>query len=348
MRLVNSISKGKRRVYDIEVDEVHNFYANGLNVHNCATDGGVSVIKDDGSVVDLTSTVYLDYGLVAFTDTGGLIAVNRLLSGSYVYIHGWDSIPNADRINSVDSIITSAAIPTYLRNTGYVVDNTDNAFATDGGLTLLERHPTVAQSSVAYITSDYNSGYMTGDIKGAWLSDTDTTNVVGTELVTNGTFDTDTTGWTAETGGSSIAWNASGYIDVTRLNSPTAGVFTVQQAITGLVVGRVYYITGTIITASVQASILVGDDNTGTPIYTDSHILYSNNAETNGFGTFPAEAKLVFRATATTMYIGLGARSDATGTATFDNISVRLADADRSVNNNGLQVNGTITKTAVA
>jgi hypothetical protein len=32
----------------------------------------------------------------------------------------------------------------------------------------------------------------------------------------------------------------------------------------------------------------------------------------------------------------------------FDNVSVVLADADRSVNANGLQVNGTITKTAVA
>ena len=32
----------------------------------------------------------------------------------------------------------------------------------------------------------------------------------------------------------------------------------------------------------------------------------------------------------------------------IDNISVRLAEEDRSVNNNGLQVFGTVTKTAVA
>ena len=54
MRLIKSTPKGKQRVYDIEVADVHNFYANGINVHNCATDGGVSVIKDDGNVVDMT------------------------------------------------------------------------------------------------------------------------------------------------------------------------------------------------------------------------------------------------------------------------------------------------------
>jgi len=36
------------------------------------------------------------------------------------------------------------------------------------------------------------------------------------------------------------------------------------------------------------------------------------------------------------------------GTISYDNISVRLAEEDRSVNNNGLQVFGTVTKTAVA
>ena len=37
---------------------------------------------------------------------------------------------------------------------------------------------------------------MHGDIKLATLSDTDTTNVTGSELVTNGTFASNTTGWT--------------------------------------------------------------------------------------------------------------------------------------------------------
>ena len=49
-----------------------------------------------------------------------------------------------------------------------------------------------------YTSDTYNTGWMHGDIKLATLSDTDTTNAVGTELVTNGTFASNwTTGWTA-------------------------------------------------------------------------------------------------------------------------------------------------------
>ena len=41
MKMLKKKTVGQRRVYDIEVEDVHNFYANGINVHNCATDGGV-------------------------------------------------------------------------------------------------------------------------------------------------------------------------------------------------------------------------------------------------------------------------------------------------------------------
>ena len=52
---------------------------------------------------------------------------------------------------------------------------------------------------VAYATTSYNTGWMQGDIKGAFLSDTDTTNVTGSELITNGTFASDVSGWTTGT-----------------------------------------------------------------------------------------------------------------------------------------------------
>jgi hypothetical protein len=66
------------------------------------------------------------------------------------------------------------------------------------GMTLLaEDEATPANSMIARVTSSYNSGYQNGDIKGAFLSDTDDTDLVGgVELVTNGTFDTDVSGWT--------------------------------------------------------------------------------------------------------------------------------------------------------
>ena len=57
---------------------------------------------------------------------------------------------------------------------------------------------------VRYIRSDYNTGWMHGDIKLATLSDTDTTNVTGSELVTNGTFASDYCWVDWQYGGSSV------------------------------------------------------------------------------------------------------------------------------------------------
>ena len=66
---------------------------------------------------------------------------------------------------------------------------------------------------VATSASDYNTGWMNGDIKLATLSDTDATNVTGSELVTNGTFSSDVSGWTG-VGGSSVT-HQSGQAKVT-------------------------------------------------------------------------------------------------------------------------------------
>jgi hypothetical protein len=143
----------------------------------------------------------------------------------------------------------------------------------------------------------------------------------GSELVTNGTFDTDVSGWSAGPNDSSVSWS-SGQIDVTRLNTTTSGCFTGYQLVTGLTVGKTYWLQGDIITASNEASIMPSSalQSIG---YSESYIRYSNNQVSNGFNSFPVTAKLAFEATATSMYIGVGARSSPTATATFDNISVR-------------------------
>jgi len=53
-------------------------------------------------------------------------------------------------------------------------------FGSTSGLTVLDESPTTpANGTVTYITSDYNTGWMVGDIKGAFLADTDDTNLVG-------------------------------------------------------------------------------------------------------------------------------------------------------------------------
>ena len=146
-----------------------------------ATDGGVSVIKDDGSVVENNSTA--SYGFVEFTSSDLLFghtgyeninvtAISSIGSsfGSAQYYYG---APLAPLSNSHGSANQTTALSKY-------------ASGNNLGVSLLSKNPSsFVNSSVAYITSKYNTGYMTGDIIGAWNVDTDVT-TLGTELVTNG------------------------------------------------------------------------------------------------------------------------------------------------------------------
>ena len=69
-------------------------------------------------------------------------------------------------------------------------------------------------------------------------------------------------------------------------------------------------------------------------------------ANAAGIDNQTVQSSATFTATSTTTRIY--AVIDNSGTATIDNVSVRLAEEDRSVNGNGLQVFGTVTKSAVA
>jgi len=211
MKLVSSKPVGQRRVYDIEVADVHNFYANGVNVHNCATDGGVSVIKDDGTVVDIVSSLSSsnNVGAVAFMENGG-IALFHQDSFNLTYT-GWKVY---EQIPTVDTTYTQASSKDYAQGgipsmsprlstigptANYDVCYGGNKFVLapesgfgNYGIAIAEHYPSdTNKAMVSYITSSYNSGHMVGDIKLAALSDTtaETIGTAVTELVTDGTFD---------------------------------------------------------------------------------------------------------------------------------------------------------------
>lgn len=189
----------------------------------------------------------------------------------------------------------------------------------------------------AYTTARFFSGWLPGDIKGAFLADTGEGDLVGSgELVTNGTFDTNLTGWTqydAARGGMAVD---NGTL---RLDNDGTGNNLAQQVLEGLTIGQDY-----VLTAAIAASA-----------GTTPQIRLGNTAGTsavgildggpNGTGSF----QLTFRPQTTSLYVHpfiLGGTGSGVY-ANFDNISVKLADADRSVNNNGMIVNGTITRSPV-
>ena len=298
--------------------------ATGLPVPTIAvaTNSGVSVIKDDGTVVDITQFTYAIED-ISF-DKDGYIWSNgdyrcwlvrlpipavdsqeqniRTLYkgtvGSDPAINGGSS-NSSNRITAIDALKNKTAVSTL--NKGFTLI----------GETLLP----LANQSVAYITSDYNTGWMNGDIKLATLSDTDATDVVGTELVTNGDFSNGITNWVPYSSGT----------DYSVVGGQLVTVADDAMQAFPVVAGKTY---------TISADVSAG---TGINIY--------GNASAAG-------TQIAYVRTSSEMSTFVAPTSDITvyvyPNSTVDNISVRLAEPDRSVNGNGLQVFGTVTKTPVA
>lgn len=131
--------------------------------------------------------------------------------------------------------------------------------------------------------------------------------VIGSELITNGTFDTDTVGWTADWG--TIAWVAGGQIKTTSIGSSYPG--RAYQVISTQA-GKVYRITGNIISATnPQAKITIAN-GTGP--------LSTTIAERAGVGS----VSFSFVAQSNQSIITLRSSTLANGDeAIFDNISIR-------------------------
>ena len=305
------------------------------------TDGGMSQISDDGNVWDFASvsSTYNYCHAVSVRDDGKFVVemdanVNRR------YTHVIDALTADLLINSYGSSAESlefysdnSSLPglhTLAESARYVAKD---ALAGANGLTRTISGTTKENGMVSYVTSTYNTGWMQGDIKGAWLSSVDSTDLVGAELVTNGDFATDISGWPdLSEGTGSIAWDASGYIGLsTGVDSSNEGR-TGQEVST--TVGGLYTLHITRVSGS--SYITVGETISG-PVITATSIAASD-----------AEETLTFTATTTSTYVTLRNFTNTNATSLIDSISVRLADADRSVNANGLATYGTVTKAAVA
>jgi hypothetical protein len=337
--------------------------ATGLPVPTIAvaTDGGVSVIKDDGTVVDHTDVAGGQSTQVSFTQDGKLahshdghtaIRIDSLKSSDFSYGANKVARNNSEEFYINYSLIASGwsgNVPKLntgaFNSGGQIVPIQDNILAerANTGLNLLARDfPSSPNNNrVAYATTSYNTGWMHGDIKGAFLSDTDTTNLVDTNLVSNGTFDSNTTGW-----------SSSGNITVTqdsgRLKMVSgAGNPFVYTAVT-CVVGKRYYVQ-----LDVQGEVSFHAGPNASSSGDVAYIPYGSYGSSTTKHCF-------FVATATTMYlvphvIGTG------NTGYVDNVICKLADHDRSVYgsvkatvggvngiSSGLATYGTITKSAVA
>ena len=316
-----------------------------------ATNGGVSVIKDDGSVVDYYDGYPKSNNLIIDSNNKIMMYNGYPTNGLYAYATYID-IPSSDY--STTSKYTSSDPPPENVYNAYsnvnisgrnrsgseqqfnsITSSPQNSifFGFDHKLSILDnRNQSSSTDMVAYITSSYNTGWLQGDIKGAFLSDTDATNVTGSELVTswvNGsTYAYDTLSTSGSTISSAISDGSNFAGAVTNAMSFTAGKKYVAS------------FSLTINSGSVLSFVFFATDQSG------GGSLGLGNYLTNiGSGNY----SITFTAPSTgNYYLVMQSNNGSAENFTTGPVSVRLAEEDRSVNNKGLQVFGTITKSAVA
>lgn len=309
--------------------------ATGLPVPTIAvaTAGGVSVIKDDGTVVNITGTDTLNatYGIALVGDELSF-SLPAATHGSY----GSNKIPATSfSATSIFSFFrkryyyaVSVAAPSLLGgpfSIGYLSGKGKTpALGSSLGVSLLLENPaTPAKGMVNYITNAFNSGWMVGDIRGAYLADTSAETITASgELVTAGDFSS-SAGWTLPTGwaiaAGKLTYNGTG----TAFSNAAYSVATVA--------GRMY--TAQITVDSISASAVV--------------VNCYGAVTTQGGVSAAGVINVTFLATAATT--ALAVQNQTAGqTIQLDNFSVKMADPDRSVKNTGMVINGSLTKTAVA
>jgi len=298
------------------------------------TNGGVSVIKDDGSVVDITGAWSRNFN-VKFTDDNKLLyqVGNAAGQGQYRLAE----IPTSDYSSGSGSISTNvvlggtqtygpSVVPYITDYSGgdYLIQATDSYdLSLSGGRRVIKyaRQDATENSMVNYLTSTYNSGYMTGDIKGAWLSDTDTTSLTAIAFTDN--FDT--------------ATNWPSLVDCTiaagDLVIADAGSARATSGNWGGVTGNQYIIKVNV--TATTGTVRLDDDGAGAGL----------GGVTTYFTTSGVGIKY-FHITRTASPKMRFIRSS--GTTTITDVEIRNAVPDRSVKSKGIGINGTITKTAVA
>ena len=330
-----------------------------------ATDGGISIIRDtvanspiDGVsainevVVDMSISnastqpakeiYFTESNKLAFTHGANWVYYYEIPSSDTTSTY-WNGLANfIGRFTDKQRDWATNGIPINVGNDGITNFIEDRAIGHTNGVDLVDIRTGMASTTMGFgmhcgIATNFNTGWMHGDSKAAFLSDTDDTNITSSsQRVVNGDFDTDTSSWTYT--GSGSATHGSGQVTVTGAVGDR-----IYQDITGLEVGKTYVLSGDIVSGT----------NGQISLYQNAHA--SSGAFIVGSGNVsPQTVNLVFTAPSTTANLRLVRVSS---TVVYDNISLRKGDFNRSIGgkpkvygigSNALEAIGTITKEPVA
>lgn len=326
-----------------------------------ATDGGVCVLKSDGTVATqvmgaggVTDANQGKFSSVEFAGNGDVWAGQNHKSSTfganiklipapsyttYTNAFGWSNYQPYPLVihhifggsnedfkyladNSADELNVAGTFPSF----------------PDRGVSKVAVNRTdITKSMVADIMHKYNTGWMVGDSRGAWLSDSVQETLTATSLsnnfINNGTFTSGIAGWTQAAW---FTWDSANQ----RAQVTGATLYNgVTQVITGLTIGQHYYFQADV-TCSV-ANIDVRLQISGVGNYNGTQAAHT----TTGTRTLYAW----FTATGTTHTLEIIAYGTAyASTFYIDNVSMYKVEPDRVANGRGFHVFGTLTKSPVA
>ena len=301
-----------------------------------ACEGGITVFREDGSANDIvaTSSGYVPVGEVQ-------IHGNRLYSLSsprllYTFPLPWTSSTTGGSFAGYNGLVWMSSLQAeesdYSQCHILVKKNGDLAIATPTELLL--NSPNYSHTNVlehasgrltASIGTDYNSGWMVGNVIGAWLADTDDTNISADTLQAESHSTLDSTFATSNGWSHGSSWSISGGVATCDGGSdkflyPNANTFPI----------------GTIVAVEVTVTA------------------YTSGTLNISFDTGNADSATAMTATGTYYHVGectgnqIVYLRSASFVGSVDNVKMYIAEADRCKGNTGLAVVGTITKSPVA
>ena len=349
--------------------------------------GGISIVTAnndataDRKVNDITASAGSSYDVcnfVDFTESGHLIFENDGSNGRSIF---FTPVPTADRSSTTNdgSITDKVVLKPYANNNknyprfnemlqtnegigyGIPMKGSDHALLSHAGKVTLVR-PNVQypiKGSTAYIGKDYNTGWMYSGCRNVWLSETDDTAIDATNHVTNGTFASNSTGWT---GGNVSLSIVSGALRVTQtVNGSWSGGSVKYQMAANFVVGKTYSVSYKVRSGGTSGNYSQGFGSRiqkGTSFHSSNTLSYSSTTSDPGSSwvyiswTFTAE-RTQYGLEIYNFYGTIGSYFE------IDDVVVREAVADRAyiqstASNqqrnglgNGLRINGTITKAPI-
>ena len=304
------------------------------------THAGISVIDSQEGVYSDASPCGGSTGCIAMTEVnskGELVAVFKNGNPVYTYrykLAGDRSVPFEDNVyyRYYHYNLAVANFPTIPWSPGSEkvgwVEDTKLALGNNAGLNLYldGGHDSSSQPnasrSFAYLNRLHPTGYLHGNCFGCFCASTDTTDLkTSSQLLTNGNFGSNITGWTdLSGGGSSISHDSSNG----RMNLNGATAYARAYQTFTAVVGQWYTVeiqNHYNVTTNQEINLWIGTHQYPTSGYN----VYGTARYKHGTHDANAAWSVQFRATQTTIHVHV----ESGWNVAFDNIYARICDGDK-------------------